>query len=228
MKLKQPTVFASCHKQQRLPAGHDWHGPFWGGLPEIPLLHFHPHSSSHHPRTRVKLACNEEALAVCFRVEDRYVICRHTQFMALVCQDSCVEFFFQPGGADGYFNIEANCGGTVHASYIRNPQRAPGGFVDWTPLKPEHGKQISVYTALPEVIFPEITSSLTWTLAMHIPFGILAPYCGEAALQSHDWKGNFHKCADSSSHPHWGSWLPVEPLNFHQPECFGNIQFIRG
>jgi hypothetical protein len=32
-----------------------------------------------------------------------------------VWTDSCVEFFFTPGPDldDGYFNIEANCGGTL-------------------------------------------------------------------------------------------------------------------
>jgi len=40
------------------------------------------------------------------------------------------------------------------------------------------------------------------------------------------WRANFYKCADESSHPHWGSWADIgERLDFHQPECFGEIIF---
>ena len=38
------------------------------------------------------------------------------------------------------------------------------------------------------------------------------------------WRGNFYKCADESSHPHWASWRPIgEKLDFHTPEFFGEI-----
>ena len=28
---------------------------------------------------------------------------------------------------------------------------------------------------------------------------------------SRGWRGNFYKCADESSHPHWASWAPIGP-----------------
>jgi hypothetical protein len=39
------------------------------------------------------------------------------------------------------------------------------------------------------------------------------------------WRGNFFKCAEEISHPHWASWSPVDELNFHLPRCFGTIHF---
>ncbi|MEW6117215.1 MAG: carbohydrate-binding family 9-like protein, partial [Nitrospirota bacterium] len=40
-----------------------------------------------------------------------------------------------------------------------------------------------------------------------------------------EWRANFYKCGDATSHPHWASWAPVEALNFHLPHCFGTICF---
>jgi len=42
-----------------------------------------------------------------------------------------------------------------------------------------------------------------------------------------EWRVNFYKCADDTSHPHWLTWSPVdlpEP-NFHHPQSFGILQF---
>ena len=39
------------------------------------------------------------------------------------------------------------------------------------------------------------------------------------------WRGNFFKCAEDISHPHWAAWSPVDEFNFHLPRCFGTIQF---
>ena len=38
------------------------------------------------------------------------------------------------------------------------------------------------------------------------------------------WRGNFFKCAEDISHPHWAAWSPVDEFNFHLPRCFGAIQ----
>jgi len=40
------------------------------------------------------------------------------------------------------------------------------------------------------------------------------------------WRGNFYKCAEDNSHPHWASWAPIgERLNFHVPEHFAPLHF---
>ncbi len=216
----------------RVPAaracGHDWEGPFWSALPEARINHFRPESSDHRPDVRARLAWDDEGLAVCFRVADRYVLCRNSEFMSMVCLDSCVEFFFQPGGADGYFNFETNIGGALHVTYVRDPVRDPqtGRFRDWTPVSPEDGARVVVSTSRPGILDPELTQPLVWTLSLFIPFAALAPYCGAAAAESREgWRGNLYKCADESSHPHWAALFPVARLNFHDPSCFGPMLF---
>lgn len=220
----EPAVFTRCISP--VSCGNTWDGKFWRDIPHTVLSHFHAKSSEHHPLTAVKLAYSDLGIAVCFRVEDRYVICRNTAFMSNVCQDSCVEFFFAPGGADGYFNFEINCGGTLHASYTRHADVQPGGgYARRTAFTEADRMNIGIFPDLPQIIDPELSEPVTWTLAFYVPFEVLARYCGKSAYDRENWRGNFYKCANSSSHPHWGSWCPVEPLNFHQPDSFGELQF---
>ncbi|MBO7566063.1 MAG: hypothetical protein J6T60_03070, partial [Bacteroidales bacterium] len=57
-----------------------------------------------------------------------------------------------------------------------------------------------------------------------LPMAALEPYCGAIpSLDDATWRGNFYKCADHSSHPHWLTWNPVSVLNFHLPDCFAEI-----
>lgn len=205
---------------------NQWDGAFWVGVPALAIDQFHSRSSDHHPQVQAKLAYDEAGIAVCFRVADQYVVSRHTAFNDMVCLDSCVEFFFRPAGAEGYFNFEVNCGGTLHASYVRNPERKPGGgFIDWTPLSAEDGAKVRILSSLPKTVEPEITDPTVWTLSLFIPFTVLKSYCGAAADSREGWRANLYKCADHSSHPHWGAWNAVEPLNFHQPKLFGELCF---
>ncbi|MCH8859253.1 MAG: hypothetical protein IID54_06710 [Proteobacteria bacterium] len=47
-----------------------------------------------------------------------------------------------------------------------------------------------------------------------------------APLGSTNWRGNFYKCGDKTSHPHWGMWSPItNRLSFHQPALFGDLVF---
>lgn len=206
--------------------GNNWDGAYWRDVPQLSINHFHSRTGDHRPVVYARLAHDSEGIAVCFRVEDCYVLSRRTEFLSQVCDDSCVEFFFHPGGADGYFNFEVNCGGTLHASYILYNNVCPeGGFHSRTMLTPEDGERTLIYTSLPRVIEQEITTPLTWCLGMFIPLPVLEHYCGEAAYSKEGWTGNLYKCAEQSSHPHWAAWQAVEPLNFHQPRFFGEITF---
>jgi len=48
-----------------------------------------------------------------------------------------------------------------------------------------------------------------------------------AAMSTKVFRGNFFKCGDETSHPHWASWSPIsEELNFHRPETFGSIVLL--
>ncbi len=183
---------------------------------------FRSESSSHHPESKFKLcACNNGIIGQ-FEINDHFVICKNTEYNSMVCKDSCVEFFFQPNRKKGYFNFEFNCLSTVHCSYIIDPQRTETGFKDYKMIPYKIGKNIFVESSVKSLIKNEIDKPLKWNLSFFIPFKLIEEYVGKLEDKK-KWFGNFYKCADNSSHPHWGSWNPVSELNFHAPNDFGKL-----
>lgn len=201
----------------------------WGKLPwtritPARLSYWNGHQTSHRPRTEVKLAYDAEAVYVIFRVEDRYVRALAAPGDTQVYNDSCVEFFFAPGPdvAAGYFNLEVSCGGTAFMGF----QGAPGQRSAIVP--PEECRQIEIAHSLPARIDPEITKRTTWTLEYRLPLALLRNYRPVTApAPGAVWRGNFHKCAEATSHPHWLTWALIDAPgpNFHRPQFFGILRF---
>lgn len=228
MLKSDPSVYTVLPAHLRPGLQEGWAGNTWRHVPAITIDCFRPESSDHRPRTRVRLVADDQALYGLFRVEDRFVRCIHREFQSPVYKDSCVEFFVQPRPDGGYFNFEFNCGGALLASYITDSRRTADGFAAFQPLAPEEGRRIRVHSSLPHVVEPEITDPLIWELAFAIPLEIMARYAGPVSVAAGEiWYGNFYKCGDETSRPHWVSWSPVERLNFHLPQCFGQLRFER-
>jgi len=190
------------------------------------LTHIRPESSDHHPGVRFTFLHDTRNLYLQFTVNDRYVRVIHNGLQAPVYKDSCVEFFVKPKPDCGYFNFEFNAGGAMLANYIEDPTRTPAGFKKSTPLPAELCTKIEIIPSLPRTVNPEISDPLTWTLSLKISLTVMEPFTGPLTCTPGSiWRGNFYKCGDETSHPHWLSWSPVKELNFHAPECFGELQF---
>ena len=204
-----------------------WNAPVWQGAATAAVAEFRPEGSDHRPRTEARVLCDGGHLYGIFHVADRYVRCRHTRFLDPVCTDSCVEFFVQPAPDRGYFNFEFNCGGAFLASYVTDPARTPEGFREFVRLSPDDAGTLHVMSSAPPVVEPEIAVPLDWTLEFAIPFALFTKYAGcPAPCAGDEWRGNFYKCGDETSHPHWAAWAPVDELNFHLPRCFGALRFL--
>jgi hypothetical protein len=203
-----------------------WDNPAWAGAEVLEVRHFRPEGSEHRPHTRARLLYDAHGLHGIFQVHDRFVRCVRTEYHSEVWKDSCVEFFAEPKRDAGYFNFEFNCGGAFLCSHIVDPTRTPNGFAQFTKVPADLGRWIQVRASLPRVVDPEITDPVVWTLQFHIPFKLFEMYVGPlGAVAGQAWRGNFYKCADDGSHPHWGSWSPVDEFNFHLPRCFGTLGF---
>lgn len=178
-----------------------------------------PESSAHHPETRFQVLHDGSALYVQFRVKDAHVRSVQTEYQGPVYTDSCVEFFVQPVKGKGYFNFEINAGGTLLLTYIEDSTRVPGGFAKFARVDSAWGRQVQIQASLPRVVEPERAAE--WSLRYRVPFALFEHYTGIRAEK--EWRGNFYKCGDDTSHPHWMSWSPVSALNFHLPDCFGHL-----
>lgn len=205
----------------------DWNDPAWNIAETLAVNHFLPESTDHRPKTIARVLHNESGLHGIFHVQDRYVRCTRTEYFDEVWKDSCVEFFLERNQNKGYINFEFNCGGAFLASYIEDWTRVKDGpLKKSTPIPAELGQTIRVATSLPRLIKDEITQPTDWTLQFFIPMGLLQIYFGPIDnLGGQTWRGNFFKCAEEVSHPHWAAWSPVGEFNFHLPEHFGKVIF---
>lgn len=216
------------------PTGRcDWDSPVWSRADPLQVRHFHVQSSDHRPRVEARMLYDDTHLYGLFRVQDRYVVCRHMTYQASVCQDSCVEFFARPRPDKGYLNFEMNCAGTLLLSYIvdatriHDPEQPGKAFADYEVVPPEVGERVRRFSSLSGPIEKEIVDARTWFVEFHIPVPVFEHYVGPlGTLTGQEWRANFFKCADQSSHPHWAAWSPVgHELNFHQPRRFGVLRF---
>ena len=176
----------------------------------------------------MRVLYDERALALIFRVEDRYVRAVAERFQDGVCTDSCVEFFVAPiTGSQAYFNFEVNCGGTMLLHRCPSPEERDQGRKTEN-VSDEDGATIQMATTLPKFVEPEIAEPTTWAVEYHVPFALFAKYfCSQTPTPGCEWLGNFYKCGDQTSHPHWGSWAPVDTPrpNFHQPNFYQPLIF---
>lgn len=184
-----------------------------------------PETGAHRPVSQVKMRYDDSFVYVLFRVEDRFVRAVTLQPHGPVWEDSCVEFFFTPRSApsSGYFNLEVNCIGTLLMRYQQAPHEAIR-FVEKDDLK-----HIAIATSFARQSIPdEMTGPVVWTVEYALPMTMLGRYANvEKPMAGAVWHGNFNKCADRCSQPHWLSWAPIPTSrpDFHRPDCFGRLEF---
>ena len=200
-----------------------WNKSLWQEISPEPIQNYMGEKPDHFPETMVKIAYDEKALYLMFQVKDRYVRAVAAEHQDNVWEDSCVEFFFTPNAvSEGYFNLEMNCGGTMLFHF------QPGQDKDRVVIPKSDCKKIKVVHSLPKIVNPEINFPVKWTVAYSIPLFLLKKYCRVTQPGPRvEWRGNFYKCGDKTSHPHWLTWSKVTfpKPNFHLPQFFGILEF---
>jgi len=188
-----------------------------------PLEHVRPESSVHRPETRFRVLHDGSHLYLRFDVKDRYVRSVQTGYQSPVYTDSCVEFFVQPKAGKGYFNFEVNAGGALLLYHVEDPTRTAKGLARFTPVDEAWCRRVEIRSSLPQVVDPELAGPVAWQVCIKVPFALLEHHVGPVGGAGSVWRANFYKCGDRTSHPHWLSWSPVTALNFHLPDCFGEL-----
>ena len=206
------------------PALHEsWDAPAWAAA-ETVSLEWHWPTPGPFPTVQARLLHDGRTIYGIFQVKDHSLRAASDHYNALVCKDSCVEFFFRPRQDKGYLNLEMSASGAKLCSYITKPARQPDGtFEEYQPVPPEIGDRIPV-RGNQGVVPQEIPGPLVWEIAFQIPPALTRAYLGDLGdLSGQRWTGNFFKCADLIANPHWMAWQGVPELNFHRPDCFGTL-----
>jgi len=201
--------------------------PDWSAVQPIEIDFFFEHSSDHRPCTQVRVLYDNDQLYVRFNVADRYVRAVAENYQDSVCKDSCVEFFVQPKAGANYFNFEVNAGGIMLLYCIPVAADGSAQMDQLQPVPFDRVKEMKIRHSLPSRIEPEITEPCEWTIEYSIPLYLFEQYgLLSRPLAGQTWRANFYKCADTTSHPHWGMWSPIpDGRSFHRPEYFSELVF---
>ncbi len=199
----------------------------WNFTQQLAVDLFFEHSSDHRPQTSAQVLYDDRNLYLRFHVIDRYVKAVAQNYQDSVCKDSCVEFFVQPKLGGSYFNFEVNAGGVMLLYYIPVLPDATANMQELQPVPFELIKEMTIRHSLPARIEPEVQEPCEWTIEYNIPLTLFEHYgLLSRPLAGQVWRANFYKCADATSHPHWGMWSPIlDGRRFHCPEYFGELVF---
>ncbi|MHC1739220.1 MAG: carbohydrate-binding family 9-like protein [Ignavibacteriaceae bacterium] len=206
----------------------DWNDTKWDWADAITLAEVRPESRGLLPVTSVKMIWGKEGINGIFKVEDHSLLAKYTKDQEPVWRESCVEFYVKPKDSTGYMNFEFNCLGTLLSSHVINHERTKDGFKDWRFISKEDCQDVLRKTSIKEPTAVEVKRETEWYLEFFIPIFLLEKYFGNVGIQNGDkWLCNFYKCGDDLSNPHWISWSGVRELNFHNPEDFGSLIFVK-
>ncbi len=131
-----------------------------------------------------------------------------------VYRDSCLEFFvnFAPERGRDYLNLEVNPLGTLHCKF--GPGRAGRRVLPAGVERPRAACAVQ----------PDC-----WTAELFLPLAAVETLFGRGDfVPGEALRGNFYKCGDGTSLPHYGMWSPVltEEADFHRPEYFGELVLV--
>lgn len=177
-------------------------------LEEARLSYFPWDKNGYRPDCRARVGWNAKGLHVLMYANEPTIRAEAVGTGAIVCTDSCLEFFLSPVEARPgfYFNCEVSPRPTVHLGIGEG----------------RHGR--TVFKALPEGMNPVASrhEGGWWAVSYTIPAGFLKEWFGTTLASGQHMRGNFYKCADAYELPHYGMYFPYDVPNpdYHRPEQF--------
>lgn len=171
------------------------------------------------PTVYVAMAHDDAHIYLQYTVQENSIIAKTTTNNGPVWQDSCVELFIMPEADGIFYNFEFNCIGAklLYAGKTRNER---------TPADDATIDKIITESTLGHEPFEEKKGYFDWTLTVVIPLSCFFQHTIKT-LKGKTSKGNFYKCGDGLSQPHYLAWNNIETPNpdFHTPQYFGEIMF---
>ena len=196
--------------------------PNWQTISALDINHYPWYQSGKKQNTQVKLCANKDNLFIQIIAQDKYSFAKQTQLNhMLVCEDSCVEFFFSPSGILGsnYVNLEVNCCGTLHLAY--GADRDNRQFISL-----EAASLVSRKASITSPVKVESRNDSQWSVEITLPFAAIEMLTGEL-VNKDKWFANFYRCGGRTE-PQYAVWnnIDVAEPDYHRPEHFGELVFI--
>ena len=158
-----------------------------------------------------QICYDETGLYIHLRAWEKDIRAEYTAPLSMVCEDSCMEFFFRPVAEElRYFNLEINPNGQM---YI--------GFGD--------GNTLMRLAPEDEDVYLQKKWNYTeggWEVFYKFPVSMIQLfYPGYELRSGMTIYANSYKCGDMTVKPHFISWnfVDVPEPSFHQPAHFGQM-----
>jgi len=171
------------------------------------------------PDSKFVIARSVDSLYIKFKISEYNLRALYVNDQDPVWEDSCVEFFCKKPQSDTYMNFEFNCIGTCVATTRKGRDK------NVVPFSENQMKQIDRFPILYRQAFKEKEGPGYWELTVRIPYELMEINPNDLPEKL---MGNFYKCADGTSTPHYVSWNPIKTTepDFHCPEFFGILYFV--
>ena len=196
--------------------------PDWQSISTLEINIYPWYQVGNKQNTQVKLCADSETLFIQVIAQDNYSFAKQTELNhMLICEDSCVEFFFSPSGILGssYVNLEVNCCGTLHLAY-------GGGRDNRQFISFEAASLITRKTSIANPVKFEKSDDRQWTVEIALPFAAIEQLTGEA-VNKEKWFANFYRCGGRTE-PQYAVWNNIDVVepDYHRPEHFGELVFL--
>lgn len=172
------------------------------------------------PTVSFAIAYTDDAIVIHYRVSEPSVRAVAYADNQRVWEDACCEFFSTPVDDGYYYNLEANCIGTIliEGGTRKSPRVHPSEEVM---------KSVKRWASLGNEPFDTIDTPTAWQLALIVPYRTFYFNHDVQTLEGRTLRANFYKCGDLLPISHALSWSPIYPpaTHFHSPEFFGTLHF---
>lgn len=161
-------------------------------------------------RMTAQICYDETGIHVHLQAWEKNIRAENNAPLSMVCEDSCMEFFFRPMEGDmRYFNIEINPNACTYIGFGPN-------MPELVRLVPQE-----------EDTFMAKSSRYTadgWEVFFTVPVAMIRVFFpGYELTPGKKIYANCYKCGDETVQPHYISWnkVDVPEPSFHEPEHFG-------
>lgn len=161
-------------------------------------------------RMKSQICYDEEGLHVHLQAWEKHIRAELHEPMSMVCEDSCMEFFFRPMEGDlRYFNLEINPNGQMYIGF-----------------GPNMPKLVRLALQEEDTLLQKKWNYTVdgWEVFYTFPVSVIQVFFPGYQLKSGmKLYANSYKCGDYTVEPHYIAWNPVNvtPPSFHEPEHFG-------
>lgn len=169
------------------------------------------------PNAVFRIAHSGNCIYIKYQVEEDHIRARYRVANEPVYEDSCVEFFISLKEGE-YYNFEFNSIGTCLMGFGGGRNKRESGPAA---VSDQIRRSVSISA--------DSRSRARWQLTLAIPVKVFVQN-DISSLEDVSCRANFYKCGDKLPFPHYFAWNKIEAPqpDFHRPEWFGELTFLKG